>query len=1194
MSKWIAGLFPWLAKVPSKTGRSGVVSEIGLENADTEAAVSTDAEVRRSGHVFISYKSEEKEKADAVKAYIEKLGYPCWMAPDSLHRRGTQDYGDDIHRAIRECRCLLFVLSPRALGSWWIRKEVQYAMAECRKPVIPFLIAPIPETKREEDSLFIDIHLEKQILNEEGARNGTMDLGVLNRYLASAFAGDGPAAPVADAAQPLPGNSPQSGAPVVEPARSASMEDWLRWQSLAGFHLERIRELKSVDPLHVEPTDLSPEARREELMLSSTEAALALMKILTTADPPTKDGVSPMPGDIRRTASRDLVRLVYENGDDFGPVVYEMAAPHAAEKPWAAFVGQARHYSPDGRTELKESNQAKARTFLEIAVRDSDNPYARIRMGECWHFGIGGDVSGSRALYWYREALKMECNDVLFRMSQLYFWGSFGIREDWTKAEELARQGIEAGVARCHLTLGDVLRDRSWKEGKQDYSAAEEEYAKAYEGGCRDALGRIFDLRFLYDWELTRPEFKNVDRLLQRASRASLADSFDAFVDRTFWGIDGTEANADIAIDYALAGVRQNSAHCGQRLGELLVQKAADEEAGEFDTSTIIAFAESNSELLSRAELQKFLGIFRQKTFPAGRHADFGKSSLPLGAFWTELFAKGALPSEVAGESRYSPFHFLEFLRNCPAKRDGDLDRVQRLWRAFRLLDDFQCAMNARELGLSEVFPPESLRLEEAALDHACAVLQDIPAALSLPSTTESLAQKIRTVESLLRREGVQNGSLCEEDVGREAMAFRRILRESSAPNNRLLHVARRLADLDGRLSHPFLAAALRLLRNAYLQKSGNFTGAEFGILFFVLNARYRDSSKNGGVLFAARDAFWQVIHRGSFDAVLPFLELCLFGCRIGDSAIPTDLVSIERIEPVLWELVETEKARTGNSGNREHCIRIAFAMSVIFLDRKFVTATGKENWGRSSLYSVPKAMEWLSTVLELGSMKGWEDICPELVDHARNLAGTLKDKGYVVVQEAIKAASVQKHLAEGEESRPGEIGMKTAGEATWQACIQGLVEQVKNSNLDAMGFSNVHLDGFTIDFAVSSDDKGVLFSVFPPDKDYVADDEGEKNAEPPKRSIDCLGPGGAISSCLIELLEKEKECLHRHEEDAEIRVAILASIGTIGSMQKKWGERIKASTVRLVPHDFFLTYLQSVFPALPAEGSEKPEESES
>lgn len=1182
-----------MAKEPLTLGKNGVVSGAGLETAHAEPAVPASMDMRRTGHVFISYKSEEKDKADAVKAYVEKLGYPCWMAPDSLHRRGTQDYGDDIHRAIRECRCLLFMLSPRALGSWWIRKEVQYAMAECRKPVIPFLIAPIPETKREEDSLFIDIHLEKQILNEEGARNGTMALDVLNRYLASAFAGDAPAAPVADAAQPSPGNSPQSGAPVVEPTRSASMDDWLRWQSLAVFHLERIRELKSVDPLHAEPTDLSPEARREELMLSSTEAALALMKILTTADPPTKDGVGPSPDDIRRTASRDLVRLVYENGDDFGPVVYEMAAPHATEKPWAAFVAQARHYSPDGRTELKESNQAKARAFLEIAVRDSANPYARIRMGECWHFGIGGDVSGSRALYWYREALKMECNDVLFRMSQLYFWGSFGIREDWTKAEELARKGIESGVVRCHLMLGDIFRARAYEEETPDYGAAEEEYAKAYAGGCRDALGRIFDLRFIYDWNLTRPEFEDVDRLLQRASRASLTESFDAFVDRTFWGINGTEANSDIAIDYALAGVRQNSAHCGRRLGELLVQKAADEEVVECDTSPIIAFAESNSELLSRAELQNFLAIFRQKTFPAGIHADFGKSSVPLSTFWTELFAKGLLPSDVADESRYSPFHFLEFLRNFPAKRDGDLDRVQRLWRAFHLLDEFQCAMDVRELGLSEVFPPESLRLDGAALDHACAVLQDIPAALSLPSTSESLVQKIKTVVGLLRREGALNGSLAEEDVGQEAVAFRRVLRESAAPNNWLLHVARRLADLEERLSHPFLAAALRLLRNAYLQKSNDFTGAEFGVLFFVLNARYRDSSKNGGVLFAARDAFWQVIHRGNFEAVLPFLELCLFGCRMGDSVIPTDFASIERIEPVLWEFVEMEKARTGNSGNREVCLRVAFAMTVIFLDRKLVTVTGKENWGRSSLYSVPKAMEWLSTVLELGSMKSWQDVCPEVVDHARNLADSLKEKGYVIVQEAIKAANVQRHLAEGEESHSNKNDIKVYGEATRQACIRELVDQVKTSNLDAMGFANVLLDEFTIDFAVSSDDECVLFAVFPSDMDYVAGDECVETGDSPKRSIDCLGPGDTISPRLIELLEQEKESLHRLEEDAAIRVAILASMGSIGSMQKKWGGRLKTSNVRLVTHDFFLTYLQSVFPALAAEEAEKPEASE-
>ena len=1138
--------------------------------------------VARSGHVFISYKSEEKEKADAIKAYVEKLGYPCWMAPDSLHRRGTQDYGDDIHRAIRECRCLLFVLSPRALGSWWIRKEVQYAMADCRKPVIPFLIAPIPDAKREEDSLFIDIRLEKQILNEEGARNGTMDLSVLDRYLASAFV-ESPMSAVS----PTGGQfAPSAGSePTASTAVAASREDWSRWRSLASFHLERIRELNAVDPLNVEPTDLSPEARREELRLSSTEAALNLMRILASSDPPSEPGSSFDPGAVRGEASRDLARLVYEEGDRFEPAVHDMAAPFAAaELPWAAFVAQSRHYSPDGKTELKESNQTKARALLEIAVRDPANPYAAFLLGNCWMFGIGGDVSGSRAWHWYQEAERTGCADAWFRISQLFYWGTFGIRKNLAKAEEFARKGAAAGVARCHVLLGDILRDAARAESETpDYSAAEVEYAKAYEGGYRQALSAIFDLCFIYAWTPTLPAFKDPDRLLQRASRAGLGGAFDSFVDRTFWGVGETEANAEAAIDYALAGVRQNSAYCGGRLGELLVQRASDEEAGDLDVGVITAFAESNSELLGNPETRRFLAVFSRKVFPPGLHEDFGKTDLPLSPFWTALLEKGELPSHIADESRFAPFHFLEFLRDFRAKPGGELFRVQRLWRAFRLLDDIRCAGEVRERGLTEVFPEDSLRLDGSRLDEACAVLESVPQAF--PPLADELAQKIRRIEDLLRREGGRNGSLTEEDVCREAADFEMTLRRDATQNNRLLHVARILSDLERRLSHPFLAASLRLFRNGYLQKSGDLDGTKFGVLFFVLNARYRDPLKNGGVLFAARDALWKVFHQGNIQAFFPFLELCLFGCRIGDDVIPPDFDSIERIEPVLRELVETEMAQTVDSGNREVCIQVAFAMALIFLDRELVTASGKENWGRASLYSIPNGMEWLSIVLELGVRKRWEDICPELVQFARKRAEELKNRGFVVVQKAMQDESLDR-LAENE--------LRVVRRDRQQTCIAELAEQVTNSDLEAMGFQNVNLEDSTLDFVASSDDIAVLFAVIPPETDYTVSNGDNLPDDVPKRTLDCIGPHNTVLPCLFDLLAKSREKLHKLVETAEIRLAILASMKTINAMRALWKDAIRESGVKLVPHEFFLTYLETVFPTKNenADGvaAEKPE----
>ena len=78
-------------------------------------------------YVFISYKSEDLDQAKKIQQYLEKEGYKCWRAPESLHNCGTQNLGVEIFEAIRNSACLLFVLSNRSLCSDWVRKEVRYA-----------------------------------------------------------------------------------------------------------------------------------------------------------------------------------------------------------------------------------------------------------------------------------------------------------------------------------------------------------------------------------------------------------------------------------------------------------------------------------------------------------------------------------------------------------------------------------------------------------------------------------------------------------------------------------------------------------------------------------------------------------------------------------------------------------------------------------------------------------------------------------------------------------------------------------------------------------------------------------------------------------------------------------------------------------------------------------------------------------
>ena len=135
-------------------------------------------------YVFISYKSEEKELADRIKSFLEQHGVKWWMAPDSLNQVGTQDYSNDIYRAIRGCSCLIFAVSSSSLSSKWVNREVRYALDKCEKPIIPFVVIPVPERVQEENPLYITMMLEKQILNGDG----TWDMEkVLMPYLHRVF-----------------------------------------------------------------------------------------------------------------------------------------------------------------------------------------------------------------------------------------------------------------------------------------------------------------------------------------------------------------------------------------------------------------------------------------------------------------------------------------------------------------------------------------------------------------------------------------------------------------------------------------------------------------------------------------------------------------------------------------------------------------------------------------------------------------------------------------------------------------------------------------------------------------------------------------------------------------------------------------------------------------------------------------------
>ena len=85
------------------------------------------------GYVFISYSSQNKTEADAVRSILLQKGIECWMAPYSI--LPGEKYAGAITRGIRDCACLMLLLTEAAQASDAVDKEVERAI-HYRKPLL--------------------------------------------------------------------------------------------------------------------------------------------------------------------------------------------------------------------------------------------------------------------------------------------------------------------------------------------------------------------------------------------------------------------------------------------------------------------------------------------------------------------------------------------------------------------------------------------------------------------------------------------------------------------------------------------------------------------------------------------------------------------------------------------------------------------------------------------------------------------------------------------------------------------------------------------------------------------------------------------------------------------------------------------------------------------------------------------------
>ena len=143
------------------------------------------------------------------------------------------------------------------------------------------------------------------------------------------------------------------------------------------------------------------------------------------------------------------------------------------------------------------------------------------------------------------------------------------------------------------------------------------------------------------------------------------------------------------------------------------------------------------------------------------------------------------------------------------------------------------------------------------------------------------------------------------------------------------------------------------------------------------------------------------------------------------------------------------------------------------------------------------------------------------------------------------------------------------------QKAIAMLADAIPD-DVDAMPFRRVLLDGVLVDFVVSSDDKGILFSVFPEDETLVAVPRGEENDSPDE--------GKVSVKCLDDLL-RQRDVLEKMQPGAEVVLAVVAGTTTLESMAEIWTDELDRNGIELVDYSGYEPFLRFHFPPQEDDG---------
>ncbi len=92
--------------------------------------------------VFISHSSRDRRFVTRIARILEQHKISYWYS--ATHIAGAKQWHDEIGHALAHCNWFLIVLTPDAIRSEWVKRELVFALNEgrYRKRIVPLLRKP--------------------------------------------------------------------------------------------------------------------------------------------------------------------------------------------------------------------------------------------------------------------------------------------------------------------------------------------------------------------------------------------------------------------------------------------------------------------------------------------------------------------------------------------------------------------------------------------------------------------------------------------------------------------------------------------------------------------------------------------------------------------------------------------------------------------------------------------------------------------------------------------------------------------------------------------------------------------------------------------------------------------------------------------------------------------------------------------